>query len=378
MGVRGRAEDEGTVTLLHSERRIASSTSMDTAPSEPSYAGKTVLITGGTGSFGSTVVRQLVQRDCKQIRILSRDETKQDAMRGALDDGHNVRFYIGDVRDPVSVKGAMRGADMVFHAAALKQVPSCEFFPLEAVATNVLGSSNVVRAAIAAGVESVVLLSTDKAVYPINAMGMSKALMEKVAQAAAREADGQGTRVCTVRYGNVMYSRGSVIPLFVAQLMAGKPLSITEPSMTRFLMPLAHAVDLVEYALGSAEHGDVFIRKAPASTIGDLATAVQDVFGRQVGTSRMGTRHGEKLYETLATAQELRRAEDLGDYYRIPMDDRDLNYGRFFDEGDERIASLEDFHSHNTVRLTVPEVRELLLSLPEVAAMVGSTAFAAG
>lgn len=344
---------------------------------EPSYAGRTILITGGTGSFGSTVVRKLIERDCKQIRILSRDETKQDAMRGTLGEGHNVRFYIGDVRDPLSVKGAMRGVDMVFHAAALKQVPSCEFFPLEAVATNVIGSANVVRAAIEAGVESVVLLSTDKAVYPINAMGMSKALMEKVAQAAAREAEGGDTRVCTVRYGNVMYSRGSVIPLFVTQLKAGKRLTLTEPSMTRFLMPLAHAVDLVEYALVAAEHGDVFIRKAPASTIGDLATAVQNVLDTQVGTSRMGIRHGEKMYETLATSLELRRAEDLGDYFRIPLDDRDLNYGRFFDEGDELVSTIDDFHSHNTARLSVPEVEQLLLTLPEVSALVGQQAASA-
>ncbi len=325
------------MNLLDQEIEPAGADSIDDL-TRPSYEGKTVLITGGTGSFGSTVTRKLVHRGCKQIRILSRDEAKQDAMRNSLEDGHNVRFYIGDVRDAQSVKSAMHGVDLVFHAAALKQVPSCEFFPLEAVATNVLGSANVIRAAVTRGVQTVVLLSTDKAVYPINAMGMSKALMEKVGQAAAREANGTGTRVCTVRYGNVMYSRGSVIPLFVKQLSEGKMLSVTEPDMTRFLMPLSHAVDLVEYALLMAEQGDVFIRKAPASTVGDLAIAVQNVFGKQVGMSRIGIRHGEKMYETLATAQELRLAEDMGEYYRIPLDDRDLNYDKYFKEGDEDTA----------------------------------------
>jgi UDP-glucose 4-epimerase len=354
-----------------SESGASESGAGGTSP-RPSYDGKTVLITGGTGSFGSTVVRQLVHRDCKQIRVLSRDEAKQDDMRNSLlGHGGNVRFYIGDVRDQVSVKAAMRGADLVFHAAALKQVPSCEFFPLEAVATNVLGSANVIRAAVAAGVQTVVLLSTDKAVYPINAMGMSKALMEKVGQAAAREADGTSTRVCTVRYGNVMYSRGSVIPLFVKQLKDGEPLTVTEPAMTRFLMPLTHAVDLVEYALLMARQGDLFVRKAPASTVADLATAVQNVFDKQVGVSHIGIRHGEKMYETLATAQELRLAEDLGDYYRIPLDDRDLNYAKYFSEGDDEVADLDDFHSHNAQRLSVPEVEDLLLTLPQISSVVG-------
>ena len=336
----------------------------------PSYEDKTILITGGTGSFGSTVVGHLLERGCKQIRVLSRDEAKQDAMRNNLPSGQTVRFYIGDVRDPSSVAGAMPGVDLVFHAAALKQVPSCEFFPLEAVATNVLGSANVIRAAAASGVHTVVLLSTDKAVYPINAMGMTKALMEKVGQAAAQSADGTGTRVCTVRYGNVMFSRGSVIPLFVSQLVAGKRLTVTEPSMTRFLMPLSQAVDLVEYALLMGEQGDVFVRKAPASTVGDLASAVQNVFGCHVGVSQIGTRHGEKLYETLATALELRHAEDLGDYYRIPLDDRDLNYDKYFNEGDEEVRALEDFNSHNTQRLSVPEVEQLLRTLPEIQAVL--------
>lgn len=336
----------------------------------PSYQDKTILITGGTGSFGSSVVRHLLDRGCKQIRVLSRDEAKQDTMRNSLVDGESVRFYIGDVRDPVSVAGAMRGVDLVFHAAALKQVPSCEFFPLEAVATNVLGSANVIRAAVASNVETVVLLSTDKAVYPINAMGMSKALMEKVGQAAARAAEGSGTRVCTVRYGNVMYSRGSVIPLFVSQLLVGRALSVTEPLMTRFLMPLWQAVDLVEYALVLGEQGDVFIWKAPASTVGDLAAAVQNVFGRPVGVNRMGTRHGEKFYETLATAMELRHAEDLGDYYRIPLDDRDLNYEKYFKQGDEEVREYTDFTSHNAVRLSISEIEKLLCTLPEVRALL--------
>lgn len=344
----------------------------------PAYDGKTVLITGGTGSFGSTVVDHLGRSGCKEIRVLSRDEAKQDAMRNALPADHCVRFYIGDVRDPRSVEVAMRGADLVFHAAALKQVPSCEFFPLEAVATNVVGSSNVVRAATDAGAEVVVLLSTDKAVYPINAMGMTKALMEKVGQAAARDAAGAGTRVCTVRYGNVMYSRGSIIPLFVSQIKQGKPLTVTEPSMTRFLMPLSEAVDLVEYALLDSVHGDIFIRKAPASTVGDLATAVQNVFDRQVGTVRIGMRHGEKLYETLATSQELRNAQDMGDYYRVPMDDRDLNYAKYFSEGDEERSDWTDFHSHNARRLSVPEIEELLRGLPEIRAELAAWRAGAG
>jgi UDP-N-acetylglucosamine 4,6-dehydratase/5-epimerase len=332
----------------------------------PSYAGKSILITGGTGSFGSTVVRHLLGRDCREIRILSRDETKQDAMRGSLPSGHNVRFYIGDVRDPLSVQGAMGGVDLVFHAAALKQVPSCEFFPLEAVATNVLGSANVIRAAVSHAAEAIVLLSTDKAVYPINAMGMSKALMEKVGQAAAREAAGSGTRVCTVRYGNVMYSRGSVIPLFVEQLLANKSLTVTEPAMTRFLMPLSEAVDLVEHALLHGRHGDTFVRKSPAATVGELADAVKNLFGSDLAVTRLGIRHGEKLYETLATRHELRHSEDMGDYFRIPMDDRDLNYAKYFSEGDEREAELDDFHSHNTTRLGVGEIEALLRTLPEI------------
>lgn len=332
------------------------------------YDDRTVLITGGTGSFGNTVVDHILRRGCKEVRILSRDETKQDDMRNRLRSLGNVRFFIGDVRDRTSVDRVMPGVDIVFHAAALKQVPSCEFFPLEAVATNVLGSANVIDSAVVHGVRTAVLLGTDKAVYPINAMGMTKALMEKVAQATARELalDSATTTVCTVRYGNVLYSRGSVVPLFVEQVKRGEPLAVTEPSMTRFLLPLAQAVDLVEFAFSNARNGDIFIRKAPASTIGDLAQAVQNIFDRQVGIKIIGIRHGEKPYETLATRQELRRAEDLGTYYRVQMDDRDLNYSLYFSEGDRQVAPLDDYHSHNTTHLSVSEVETMLLDLPEV------------
>lgn len=334
------------------------------------YADTTVLVTGGTGSFGNIVAEQLLDRGCREIRILSRDEAKQDVMRNRLAGRGNLRFFLGDVRDRASVDRVMSGANLVFHAAALKQVPSCEFFPQEAVATNVLGSGNVIDSAVAHRVRNVVLLGTDKAVYPINAMGMTKALMEKVAQATARELalNGASTTVCSVRYGNVLYSRGSVVPLFLEQVRRGEPLTITEPSMTRFLLPLAHAVDLVEFAFAHGANGDVFIRKAPASTIADLAEAVQNIFGRHVGTKVIGIRHGEKVYETLATRQELRQSEDLGEYYRVRMDDRDLNYALYFSEGDPEEAALDDYHSHNTVRLSVPEVERVLLGLPEVQA----------
>lgn len=341
---------------------------------ERSYNDVTVLVTGGTGSFGNTVVDYLFRTGCREIRVFSRDETKQDIMRERLAGRGNVRFYIGDVRSRESVDRAMPGVDLVFHAAALKQVPSCEFFPLEAVATNVLGSANVIQSAMAHGVRSVVMLGTDKAVYPVNAMGMTKALMEKVTQATARELalNGQRTTVCSVRYGNVLYSRGSVIPFFVAQIKRGEPLRITEPSMTRFLLPLDRAVELVEYAFTHGDNGDVFIRKAPACTIGELAQAIQNIFDRQVGTKVIGIRHGEKLYETLATSQELRLSEDLGDYYRVRMDDRDLNYALYFTEGDPGIAPLDDYHSHNTTRLKVPAIEALLLGLPEIRAELAS------
>ncbi len=310
------------------------------------------------------MVRRLLDSDARQVRILSRDELKQDEMRRALGDPR-VRFYIGDVRDYDSVDRASRGVDFVFHAAALKQVPSCEFFPLEAVRTNVLGSSNVIEASNANGVHSVVCLGTDKAAYPVNAMGMSKAMMEKVAQAFARNNPTAKTTVSTVRYGNVMCSRGSVIPLFVEQLRAGRPLTLTDPSMTRFLMSLDDAVLLVEHAFEHAESGDLFIRKAPASTIGDLALAVAQSLGMTPDLQVIGTRHGEKLYETLGTREELARSEDQGEYFRVSVDARDLNYSQYFEEGDLRESQLDDYHSHNTERLDVDGVVSLLNTLPD-------------
>ena len=332
------------------------------------YAGLKVLVTGGTGSFGHTVVDHLLDRGCDEIRILSRDELKQEGMRNRLSGRGCVRFFIGDVRDRASVDRAMPGIDLVFHAAALKQVPSCEFFPLEAVATNVLGSANVIQSAISHGARSVVLLGTDKAVQPVNAMGMTKALMEKVGQSTARELslNGSRTTVCSVRYGNVLYSRGSVVPLYVEQLRRGEPLTVTEPSMTRFLLPLREAVDLVEFALHHGQNGDMFIRKAPSCSIGDLAQAVQNLFDVQVGTKVIGIRHGEKLYETLATRQELRHSQDLGDYYRVQMDDRDLNYSLYFSEGDPDAIDVDDYHSDNATRLSVAEVESVLEALPEI------------
>lgn len=333
----------------------------------------TVLITGGTGSFGKTMLRGLLDSDVSEIRILSRDEEKQDALRNEIRDGR-VRFYVGDIRDRESVQRAMRGADTVFHAAALKQVPSCEFFPIEAVRTNIIGSENVVRSAISSKVRTLVCLSTDKAVFPINAMGISKAMMEKVAQAAAREMGPKAeTTISCVRYGNVMYSRGSVIPLFIRQIKAALPITVTAPEMTRFLMPLRDSVNLVNFAFEHARQGDLFIKKAPAATIADLVSALKELFGRpdhQVDI--IGWRHGEKLFETLATAQELASSEDLGDYYRITMDNRDLNYRAYFSEGHEQAEELEDYHSHNTSRMDIPAVKELLLSLPEVQSELSS------
>lgn len=331
----------------------------------------TVLVTGGTGSFGSTMVRRLLDSDVREIRVLSRDELKQHEMRTTLSDPR-VRFYIGDVRDEDSVRRATRGVDFVFHAAALKQVPSCEFFPMEAVKTNVIGSANVIEAANASGVHSVVCLGTDKAAYPVNAMGISKAMMEKVAQAFARNNPTATTTVSTVRYGNVMMSRGSVIPLFVAQLRAGEPLTLTDPRMTRFLMSLEEAVLLVEYAFENARPGDLFIRKAPASTIEDLARAVAKALEVAPEIKVIGTRHGEKLYETLATREELVRSEDQGDYYRVAVDARDLNYSEYFDEGDEEESTTDDYHSHNTARLDIEQVVELLEGLSSFRALVGA------
>lgn len=326
-----------------------------------------VLITGGTGSFGKTMLRGLLANNAPEIRILSRDEEKQDALRNELRD-NRVRFYIGDVRDRESVARAMTGVDCVFHAAALKQVPSCEFFPMEAVRTNIVGSENVIRSALAAGVRSVVCLSTDKAVFPVNAMGMSKAVMEKVAQSVAREIGPDAdTTVSLVRYGNVMYSRGSAIPLFIKQIKSGKPITITVPEMTRFLMPLRDSVDLVRYAFDHANQGDLFIRKASACTIADLVTALKELFGvPEHPVETIGWRHAEKLFETLASAQELAHSEDMGDYYRIRLDDRDLNYKAYFSEGDSETKHYDDYHSHNTQRLDVAGTKELLLTLPEI------------
>ena len=328
--------------------------------------GSTVLITGGTGSFGSTMARHLLQKNVQEVRILSRDEAKQDAMRHALDDSR-VKFYIGDTRDPESVDRAVRGSNLIFHAAALKQVPSAEFFPLEAVKTNINGSANVLRSAIEHEVSGVVCLSTDKAVYPINAMGMSKALMEKTALAFARDYQDSNTTIAVTRYGNVMYSRGSVIPLFISQIKSGKPVTMTDPTMTRFLMSLAESVDLVEYAFSNAETGDLFVRKAPASTIQDLAIALIEMLGGSADqVQNIGFRHGEKLYESLLSVEERVKAEDRGDYFRVPLDARDLNYSLFYEQGEDRVPELESYTSHNTHRLDVEGVKELLLTIPEV------------
>lgn len=332
---------------------------------------KCILITGGTGSFGRTVLKNLLQAGCKEIRVFSRDELKQELMRIEVANPR-VRFFIGDVRDPASLDRAMSGVDYIFHAAALKQVPSCEFFPIEAVKTNILGSENVIRSASTHGVKRVVCLSTDKAVLPVNAMGMSKALMEKVALSQARTGAAAGTTVCCVRYGNVMCSRGSVIPLFIQQLKEGKPLTVTIPEMTRFMLPLREAVDLVLYAFEHGNPGDIFVRKAPACSLAALADALQNIFGVKTGVNAIGSRHGEKLYETLLTAEEIRRSEDRGDYYRVRLDDRDLNYTLYFNSGDKGKAELEDYHSHNTRQLSVAEVEALLLSLPEVVAELPS------
>ena len=332
-----------------------------------------VLITGGTGSFGKTMLRDLLEDGIEEVRVLSRDEEKQDALRNELRDDR-VRYYIGDIRDRGAVERAVQGVDAIFHAAALKQVPSCEFFPHEAVLTNVIGSENVIRSAISAGVRSVVCLSTDKAVFPVNAMGMTKALMEKTAQAAARGLGPDGaTIISTVRYGNVMYSRGSAIPLFVRQIRSGKPITVTEPTMTRFLMPLRYSVALVHHAFQNANQGDLFIKKAPASTISDLVTALKDLFEvPDHPVEVIGWRHAEKLYETLASAQELTSSEDMGDYYRLLLDMRDLNYKPYFSEGAPEMVQQEDYHSHNTDRLDVAGVKEVLLTLPEVKAELES------
>ncbi len=326
----------------------------------------TVTITGGTGSFGSTMLRYLLNQGAGEVRVFSRDEAKQDELRHRIADDR-VRFYIGDVRDQLSVKNVMKNSDLVFHAAALKQVPSAEFFPLEAVATNIEGSANVLRAAIEAQVDAVVCLSTDKAVYPINAMGMSKALMEKTAMAFARDNPGSKTRIAVTRYGNVMYSRGSVIPLFIDQIRSGKPITITDPKMTRFLMSLSESVDLVKYAFENAETGDLFVKKAPAASLIDLATGLIELFGGEREKLQViGFRHAEKLYESLLSSEERSTAQDLGEYFKVPLDTRDLNYKVFFDQGKQRSSEIDSYTSHNTTRLDVEGVKNLLVKLPEI------------
>src|SRR5574337_694429 len=331
-----------------------------------SFSNRRLLITGGTGSFGNAVLRRFLQSDLGEIRIFSRDEKKQDDMRKHYNNS-KLKFYIGDVRDERSVTAAMRGVDYVFHAAAVKQVPSCEFHPMQAVRTNVLGTENVLEAAIAAGVKRVVCLSTDKAVYPINAMGISKAMMEKVMVAASRNLEGTGTVICGIRYGNVMASRGSVIPLFVDQVFAGKPITITDPTMTRFMMTLANAVDLVLYAFEHGSNGDIFVQKAPAATVETLAKSILALMKKSDHPVHvMGTRHGEKLYEALLSREEMACAEDMGDYFRVPPDGRDLNYEKFVDQGEQRLTQTthgEDYNSNNTTRLDVEGMTKLLLKL---------------
>ena len=339
------------------------------------FVDKTLLITGGTGSFGRACLDRFLDTDVAEIRIFSRDETKQDQMRH-LYANDKIKYYIGDIRNYQSIRDAMSDVDYVFHAAALKEVPSCEFFPMEAVKTNVLGTENVIRACVSAGVKSVVCLSTDKAAYPINTMGMTKALMEKVMTAKARIVPKEKTLICGTRYGNVMASRGSVIPLFIHQLKSGKPITVTEPLMTRFLMSLPEAIDLVMYAFEHAEPGDLLVRKAPASTIGDLAQAIKELFESDAEIKYIGKRHGEKMYETLITSEEMTKAIDEGDYYRIPADTRDLNYNLYFTEGVDQRDQEQTFDSDNTYRLSVPEIKEMLLSIDyvkdELAAWKGS------
>ena len=338
---------------------------------DQNFADASVLITGGTGSFGSNMARHLLSKDVGEVRIFSRDEAKQDAMRHQLKD-KRVRFFLGDTRDRDSVGRVVRGSNLIFHAAALKQVPSAEFFPLEAVKTNINGSANVLRAAIENEVESVVCLSTDKAVYPINAMGMSKAVMEKTAHAFARDFQDANTKIAISRYGHVMASRGSVIPLFIGQIKSGKKLTITDPNMTRFLMSLAESVELVEFAFRNAGSGDLLVKKAPASTIETLAKAVIELFDGDRGQmDSIGFRHGEKLYESLLSTEERAIAEDLGDFFRVPLDARDLNYDVFFDQGAARETGLEAYTSHNTERLDLERVKDLLLTIPEIRLELG-------
>jgi len=329
------------------------------------FKNKKLLITGGTGSFGNAVLNRFLATDISELRIFSRDEKKQDDMR-LLYKNDKLKFYIGDIRDLSSIKDALDGVDYVFHAAALKQVPSCEFYPLEAVRTNILGTENLLNAAIANGVERAIVLSTDKAVYPINAMGISKAMAEKLVVAKSRNFPNSKTKLCATRYGNVMTSRGSVIPLFIDQILSGKPLTITDPQMTRFLMSLEESVDLVLYAYKHADQGDIFVQKAPASTIMDLAIALKSIFNASNEIKVIGTRHGEKLYETLVSREEMAHARDLGNFYCIPSDNRDLNYANFYTDGESAISLADDFTSHNAKRLDVEGIKKLLLSLDYV------------
>ncbi|ENB9665921.1 polysaccharide biosynthesis protein [Pseudomonas putida] len=326
------------------------------------FDNKVLMITGGTGSFGNAVLKRFLDTNVREIRIFSRDEKKQEDMRIAFAN-EKLKFYIGDVRDYDSLKQAMVGVDYIFHAAALKQVPSCEFYPMEAVRTNVNGTENVLNAAIASGVQRVVVLSTDKAVYPINAMGISKAMSEKLMVAKSRMIPAGGTVVCATRYGNVMASRGSVIPLFIEQMRTGEPLTLTDPNMTRFLMSLEDSVDLVLHAFEHGQQGDLFVQKAPASTVGVLAQALIELFAPESKVRVIGTRHGEKLYESLVSREEMAKAEDMGRYYRVPADNRDLNYKKYFVEGEEKISELDDYTSHNTDRLDVEGVKQLLMKL---------------
>jgi UDP-glucose 4-epimerase len=332
---------------------------------------KTLLITGGTGSFGNAVLKRFLDSDIKEIRIFSRDEKKQDDMRHELQND-KVKFYIGDVRDKRSVDGVMSGVDFIFHAAALKQVPSCEFFPMQAVKTNIIGTENVLDSAIEHGVKRIVVLSTDKACYPINAMGISKAMMEKVAIAKGRAlGEDAKTVICATRYGNVMSSRGSVIPLWIDQIKAGKEITITDPNMTRFMMTLDDAVNLVLYAFSNGHNGDLFIQKAPAATLKTLAEALKDLFKTDTTIRIIGTRHGEKLYESLVTREEMAKAIDMGNYFRIPCDERNLNYDKYFIEGQKDISDISDYHSHNTHRLDIKEMKELLLKVDIIRNVMG-------
>ena len=335
------------------------------------FKGKTLMITGGTGSFGNVVLNRFIQTDIGEIRVFSRDEKKQDDMRHEFQQNYpafadKVKFYIGDVRDIQSAKNAMHGVDYIFHAAALKQVPSCEFFPVEAVKTNVLGTDNVLTAAIEEGVKCVICLSTDKAAYPVNAMGTSKAMMEKVVVAKSRTVSPEKTKICCTRYGNVLCSRGSVVPLWIEQIRAGKPITVTEPQMTRFVMSLEEAVDLVLFAFQNGESGDILVQKAPACTIDVLAEAVKEIFAPEAEVKVIGIRHGEKMYETLLTNEECANAADMGDFYRVPADKRGLNYDKYFKDGDTERNTLTEFNSNNTKLMTVEQVKEKLLTLPYI------------